>query len=116
MIGWKPNTANRLPAQVGNGCVVYPAGRDDLEEIGDYIAQDNPARALTFIQEIRAQCQKIGKSPLAYRARPELGDGIRSCPFGNYVILYQPDAPDVLVIRVLHGAMDLSRHMDSEDT
>lgn len=24
----------------------------DLEEIGDYIAQDNPARALTFIQEI----------------------------------------------------------------
>lgn len=42
----------------------------DLEEIGDYIAQDNPARALTFIREIRAQCQKIGKSPLAYRARP----------------------------------------------
>ena len=88
----------------------------DLEEIGDYIAQDNPARALTFIQEIRAQCQKIGKSPLAYRARPELGDEIRSCPFGNYVIIYCTQAPDVLIVRVLHGAMELRRHMDNENT
>ena len=86
------------------GVLFTPLAETDLEEIGDYIAQDNPARALTFIQDIRAQCQKVGKSPLAYRARPELGDDIRSCPFGNYVIL------------VLHGAMDLPRHMDSEDT
>jgi len=89
------------------GVLFTPLAETDLEEIGDYIAQDNPARALTFIQDIRAQCQKVGKSPLAYRARPELEDGIRSCPFGNYVILYRPDAPD---------AMDLPRHMDSEDT
>lgn len=27
----------------------------DLEVIADYIAQDNPVRALTFIQEIRAK-------------------------------------------------------------
>lgn len=32
-----------------------PLAQNDLEEIGDYIAQDNPGRALTFIQEIRAQ-------------------------------------------------------------
>ena len=98
------------------GVLFTPLADTDLEEIGDYIAQDNPARALTFIQEIRAQCQKIGKSPLAYRARPELGDEIRSCPFGNYVILYCPQATDVLIVRVLHGAMDLPRHMGNEGT
>ena len=97
------------------GVLFTPLAQADLEEIGDYIAQDNPGRALTFIQEIRAQCQKIGQSPLGYRARPELGEGIRSCPFGNYVILYRPQAPDLLVIRVLHGAMDLPRHMGQED-
>jgi toxin ParE1/3/4 len=98
------------------GVLFTPLADTDLEEIGDYIAQDNPARALSFIQEIRAQCQKIGKSPLAYRVRPELGDEIRSCPFGNYVILYCPQVPDVLIVRVLHGAMDLPRHMGDEDT
>jgi len=98
------------------GVLFTPLADTDLEEIGDYIAQDNPARALTFIQEIRAQCQKIGKSPLACRVRPELGDEIRSCPFGKYVILYCPQAPDVLIVRVLHGAMELPRHMGNEDT
>lgn len=67
------------------GVLFTPLAETDLEEIGDYIALDNPTRALSFIREIRAQCQKIGKSPLAYRARVELGDEIRSCPFGNYV-------------------------------
>ncbi|MFM8354760.1 MAG: type II toxin-antitoxin system RelE/ParE family toxin, partial [Gammaproteobacteria bacterium] len=78
--------------------------------------QDNPARALTFIQEIRAQCQKIDKSPLAYRSRPEFGDEIRSCPFGHYVIIYRPQASDVLIVRVLRGAMELRRHIGDEDT
>jgi toxin ParE1/3/4 len=98
------------------GVLLTPLAETDLEEIGDYIALDNPTRALTFIQEIRLQCQKIGRSPLAYRARPELGEGIRSSPFGNYVILYRPQTPGILVIRVLHSAMDLPRHMGTEGT
>ena len=36
------------------GVLFTPLADTDLEEIGDYIAQDNPARALTFIQEPRA--------------------------------------------------------------
>jgi toxin ParE1/3/4 len=51
----------------------------DLEAIGDYIAADNPPRAQSFIAELRTQCAAIAKAPLAYRARPELGEGIRSC-------------------------------------
>ncbi|MGP1276409.1 MAG: type II toxin-antitoxin system RelE/ParE family toxin, partial [Caulobacterales bacterium] len=30
-----------------------PAAERDLEEIADYIAQDNPRRALSFIAELR---------------------------------------------------------------
>lgn len=91
-----------------------PLASIDLEEIGDHIAQDNPHRALSFIEGLRAQCAKIGRAPLGYRARPELGAGIRSCTYGNYVILYRPEAADVLIIRVLHGAMDLPSHMDAQ--
>jgi plasmid stabilization system protein ParE len=39
----------------------------DLEDIADYIAKDNPVRAMTFVQELRAEphrfCRRlIGKS------------------------------------------------------
>jgi toxin ParE1/3/4 len=50
----------------------------DLEDIGDYIARDNPLRALSFVRELREQCRRIAETPLAFPARSELGKGLRS--------------------------------------
>jgi toxin ParE1/3/4 len=36
----------------------------DLEVIADYIAQDNPRRAVSFIHEMREQIRTVGKNPL----------------------------------------------------
>ena len=36
----------------------------DLEGIADYIAADSPARALSFVSEIRKHCNKIGARDL----------------------------------------------------
>jgi toxin ParE1/3/4 len=49
----------------------------DLDEVGDYIALDNPTRAVSFIREIRQHCAKIADGPHHYVARPDLGDAIR---------------------------------------
>jgi toxin ParE1/3/4 len=68
--------------------VVTPLAEQDLEAIGNYIAKDNPRRALSFVGELRSQCAKITKSPQAYRSRAELGEGVRSCSHGNYVIFF----------------------------
>jgi toxin ParE1/3/4 len=38
----------------------------DLEEIGDYIAADNPSRALAFVQAIREHCKRIAAAPSGY--------------------------------------------------
>ena len=91
-----------------------PLAESDLESIGDHIAADSPARAVSFVAEIRAHCEKIGQAPRAYRARPELGEGIRGCTHGRYIILFTVDDPDVLIVRVLHGARDLRRFLDDE--
>ena len=40
-------------------CVFSPLAEFDLEEIGDYIASDNPPRAVSFIREIRELCVKV---------------------------------------------------------
>ncbi len=50
---------------------------DDLEEIADWIAEDNPGRAVTFIQEIREAFRRIGEGPQLYRLRPEIGEDCR---------------------------------------
>ena len=94
-----------------------PEAERDLEEIGDYIAADNPARAVSFVQDIRDRCTKIGNAPLAYAARPELGEGIRSCPHGrHYLIFFRVESSDhsVLIVRVLHGARDLPSLFDDQ--
>jgi toxin ParE1/3/4 len=88
---------------------ISPLAEQDLEAIGDFIAQDNPHRALTFIIELREQCAKVAASPKAYRLRPELGDNIRSSAYGNYVIFFQEDSDGLYIVRVLHGAMDIER-------
>ena|SRR5258708_917994 len=48
-----------------------PQAEIDLEEIGDYIALDNPKRAVSFIREIRQHCEKIADGPRRYVARPD---------------------------------------------
>ena len=84
-----------------------PQAEIDLEEVGDYIALDNPRRALSFIREIRQHCEKIAEGPHHYVARPDLGDTIRICAHGNYLIVLEPFDDGALILRVLHGARNV---------
>lgn len=87
--------------------LITPLAEQDLEEIGDYIALDNPKRAVSFVQELQTHCQKICLNPAGYRSRPELSDDLRSCAHGNYVIFFESTDDQVTIIRVLHGARDI---------
>ncbi|MEJ2087281.1 MAG: type II toxin-antitoxin system RelE/ParE family toxin, partial [Gammaproteobacteria bacterium] len=83
----------------------------DLEEIADFIARDDPAKALSFVQELRAHCQSLVDIPEAYPIRPELGPGIRVAVHKSYLIIYRLVDEGVLVVRMLHGARQLVRLM-----
>ena len=88
--------------------LITPLAASDLEEIGDYIAQDNPARAGSFVAELRSQCEKICLNPAGYRRRPELSDDLRSCAHRNYVIFFASTTEQVTIVRILHSARDIS--------
>lgn len=92
-----------------------PLAEQDLEAIADYIAADNPTRALSFVRELRVQCQRITLNLSGYRLRPELGDGIRSCAHGRYVIFFECESDGVLIVRILHGARDLPAVFAADD-
>jgi toxin ParE1/3/4 len=88
-------------------CVFSRLAEADLEAIGDYIAKDNPGRALSFVHDLRDRCRAIVQHPRSAPLRPALGRGIRMVVFGNYLIFYRQDRDGVIIERILHGARDL---------
>jgi toxin ParE1/3/4 len=87
--------------------LISPLAAQDIEDVGDFIARDNPLRALSFVLELHKQCLRISANPLGYRKRPELGADMRSCAYGNYVIFFESLSDAVKIVRVLHGARDI---------
>lgn len=61
----------------------------DLTDIWVYIAADSPASADAFTQRLYDKCVLLAETPTLGRARPELGEGVRSFPFKRYVIYYR---------------------------
>ncbi|HKW83951.1 MAG TPA: type II toxin-antitoxin system RelE/ParE family toxin [Burkholderiaceae bacterium] len=84
-----------------------PEARDDLIEIGAYIAQDNPARALGFVDELEAACDRLGQAAGIGTARPELGKDIRMWPHGRYLVFYQEQEKQIRIERILHSSRDI---------
>ena len=94
--------------------IFAPLAVADLEEIGDYIALDDPPRALSFIRELRAQCRKMLDNPLAFPAREDLAPGLRVLPYGQYLVFYRPMDATVRIERILDGARDVGTQFVSK--
>jgi toxin ParE1/3/4 len=81
------------------------AAEADLEAIGDYIAQDNPARALSFVQENSRSCMSLADMPEAWPIIPRYErHGVRRRVHGRYLIFYR-----VAEDRIVVTGFDLNR-------
>ena len=86
-----------------------PKSRQDLLDIGDYIAKDSRTNARRFVAKLLEQCQRIANAPLAYVSREDLAPGLRMAALGNYVIFFRVLEDNVRIERVLHGARNLPK-------
>jgi plasmid stabilization system protein ParE len=98
--------------------VIAAAAEAELQSIGDWIAGDNPTRALTFVQELRKRCESLIDAPRAYALVPRYEPlGIRRRVYRDYLIFYRIVGDTIEVLHVLHGARDyesiLSRQRQS---
>lgn len=79
----------------------------DLRLIGDYIAKDNLPRALSFIDELEQKCLTIAMTPKVSPLLPRYERyGIRRRVHGSYLIFYRVEPEQVVILHILHGAMD----------
>lgn len=81
--------------------------RADLDDIWNYIGQDNPEAADRLMQKFRKQFEDIAEFPEMGRASETIGAGLRRLPVENYLILYRVTSDCVEISRVLHGARDI---------
>lgn len=84
----------------------FPAEGSDLEPIVHYVANDNPRRSLSFVQELRGKCEALAYNPLAFPLVLRYEGYGRRRVHGNYLIFYRVDAKQVVIVHVLHGASD----------
>lgn len=82
---------------------------NDLEQIADFIAQDNPVRAFTFICELEKKSLSIGDTPKAFPVVDDLIDiGVRRRVYQNYSIFFYIESETVFILRILNSTMNYS--------
>jgi toxin ParE1/3/4 len=91
--------------------------RDDLKQIRRYIARESGSKevAARFFKKLDRECRRLASLPGTMgRARPELGEGIRSIPYGNYVILFRYNGPYLEIVSILEGHRDIEEIFGQE--
>ena len=84
--------------------VLHPDAFRDLEEIWEYIAQDNPDAADRVIDEVFSALDALASTPHMGHRRPDLASrALRFWPVRTYLIAYAPEEQPLWVVAVLHG-------------
>ena len=82
----------------------HPEAFQDLDEIWEYIAQDNLNAADRVLEDIRVAIQSLVDAPHQGHRRPDLTSRpVRFRVVYSYLIAYAPDERPLLVIALLHG-------------
>lgn len=93
---------------------ITPAADRDADEIFAFIATDNPLAGEELVQRIFAAAKRLSQFPESGRARPELGAGARTIVVGRYLLLYRVGPDSVDIMRIVHGARELSGLLEGE--
>ena len=89
----------------------------DLQDIYHYTRQRwGKAAAVRYAGQLRRCLDLLAVRPHAGRRREELRPAdLHSFVHGRHVIFYQPRSQGVLILRVLHAARDVSRHLGTQE-
>ncbi|MCY0093079.1 type II toxin-antitoxin system RelE/ParE family toxin [Hoeflea ulvae] len=89
-----------------------PRAEADITAIVLYIAEDNPAAAVRWYDDMLRHCRNLGAVPELGVARPDVRPDLRTFPAGNYMILYRKSDEGAEIVRVVHGARQWQKLLD----
>ncbi len=88
---------------------VKAEAEEDLIEIWGDIAQHNPIAADNYLKLLGDNIDSLFDMPERGSLRDDLLPNVRVLVEGKYLIFYRVNGKAVEVLRVLHGARDLSQ-------
>jgi toxin ParE1/3/4 len=81
-----------------------PLAIDRASEISDYIAQDKPTAAETWINTVFSRVEQLKSSPEIGRIVPEIRNNqFRELIYGNYRIIYRIEPEKISILTIRHG-------------
>jgi toxin ParE1/3/4 len=93
--------------------VLTPLAARDLNEIWDYLTNDNIAAADRVLNALEKALHGLAKNPGKGHQRKDLADGRhRFFLVYSYFIVYRPETKPIQVIRVLHASRDVQALLD----
>lgn len=89
-----------------------PRAIRDVEDIWLHIAADDPVAANRMVERLTVGVARLADFPESGTARPELGVYARSVVVGRYLVLYRINGECVDIVRVVHGAREITGALD----
>jgi len=89
---------------------ISPRADRDLADIWDYIARSSPTAANNVEEKLSAAMESLEEFPNKGHERQDVPRrGLRVWSVYSYLIVYRVEAKHVVIVRVVHGARDLSK-------
>lgn len=85
-----------------------PKAEEDLIDIWCSIALDSPRAADCMLDRLALRIGRLAEFPDLGASRPDIATGARLLVEGNYLILYRHVDEGIEIVRVVHGARDLT--------
>ena len=92
------------------------AARQDLVEIFEHIADDNPVAARLWIQRLRQRARAAARAPAAGRMVPELErQDVREVFLRTYRVVYRVGTKEIVILRFVEGSQQLRVDPDTDE-
>ena len=92
-----------------SGVVVSPEALDDLDDIWIFIAEDSIETADKVEEGFLNAFRLLARQPELGHTRTDLTDqAVKFWSVHSYLVVYSPDQRPIEIVRVLHGALDLT--------
>jgi toxin ParE1/3/4 len=88
-----------------------PLAAQDVREIVDYLLEHSEPAADRFTADLEAACHLLPSQPRMGRDRADLAPGVRSVVVGKYLVFFRASDTTIEVLRVIHGARDITPEM-----
>jgi toxin ParE1/3/4 len=91
----------------------HPLAEVDLIQIYEFIADDSPSRAISFVTKLRELSESLYEMPYKGRLRNDLGTNVRSIALARQATIAYRIEPDcILILRIIYAGQNVDKLLE----